>query len=74
MKCSMKSKKLSIPIGSIKVVGITQPSVQNFMENCLNILLDMQEQTDIISCVLLLHMITKNLHIRINKAVLEIGQ
>ena len=29
------------------------------MENCLNILSDMQEQTDKISCVLLLHIIKK---------------
>ena len=44
------------------------------MGKCLNISLQMQEQTDIISCVLLLHMIKNNLHMNTNKAVLEIGQ
>ena len=44
------------------------------MENCLNILLDMQEQIDIILCVLQLNMIKNNLHMKMNKSVLEIDQ
>ena len=43
MKCYMESKKIIIPIGSIKVLGITQPSIINCMEKCFNILLKMQE-------------------------------
>ena len=62
MKLSMKSKKIIILISSIQVLGIKQPYVQNCMENCLKILLDMQLNTDIISCVLLLHMIKNTSH------------
>ena len=51
----MKLTKVIIPIGWIKVHGITQTSVKNCIENCLKILLHMQEKIDIISCVLWLH-------------------
>ena len=35
---------------------ITHLFVKNYMENCLKNLLEMQELTDIISCVILMHM------------------
>ena len=71
---TVKPKKIITPIVSIKVLGITQPSVKNCMENCLNILLDMQEHKDIISCVLYLHMINNNIYMSMKKALLEIDQ
>ena len=47
------------------VHGITHIFVSNYMGKCLRDLLEMQELTDIISCVLLIHM--KN---RINNIVM----
>ena len=46
---------------------------KNFMEDCLKILLDMQDKTNIVSCVLSFHMIKNNLRMSLKKAVLEIG-
>ena len=46
----------------------------NYHKNCLKILLHMQEETDIISCVLLLHRIKNNLNTKIKKSVLGISQ
>ena len=40
-KCSIKLRKIIIPICSIQFLGITQPYVQNCTEKCLKILLDM---------------------------------
>ena len=70
----MKLTNVIILIGRIKVPGITQKSVQSFTENCLNILLHMQEQTDTTSCVLFLHIIKNNLHMKMKKEVLDICQ
>ena len=42
----MKWTKLIIPVGLIKVLGITQPSVQGCMELCLKVLFHMQEPID----------------------------
>ena len=52
MKFYIKSNKIIIPIGSIKDLGITKPTVLNCMENCLGTLLKTREHIDIISCVL----------------------
>ena len=43
------------------VPGITHIFVRNYTENCLRDLLEIQELTDIISCVLLIH-IKKSIH------------
>ena len=45
-----------IQIGLKVVPGITHLFVRNHMEICLKDLLEMQELTDIISCVILMHM------------------
>ena len=52
-----------IQIGYHMVPVITHPFVQNYMEHCLEIILEMKELTDIILCVLLMNMIN-NIHRR----------
>ena len=42
--------------GQLVVPGITHIFVRIYMENCLSDLLEIQEITDIISCVILMHM------------------
>ena len=50
MKYHIKSNKITIPIGAIKkFLGITHPSVLNYMDIVLKILLKFQKKTDIIS-------------------------
>ena len=44
------------------VPGITNIFVKNYMEQCLDNILEMGELTDIISCVLLMHMENRSHH------------